>query len=122
MGMHVKRHGWRYSAPAFLFGLMSIATLAAEQQSTATGVIEEVEVTGIRESLRDALSVKMNSDLVVDAIFSEDIGQLPGLQLRFQVNNLTDEPLRMHRDNESNRIGRYDEYGRRYLLDVTIKF
>lgn len=44
-----------------------------------------------------------------------------GLQLRFQVNNLTDEPLRMYRDNESNRIGRYDEYGRRYLLDVTFK-
>jgi iron complex outermembrane recepter protein len=37
------------------------------------------------------------------------------------VNNLTDEPLRMHRDNESNRIGRYDEYGRRYLFDVTFK-
>ena len=31
-------------------------------------------------------------------------------------------PLRMHRDNESNRIGRYDEYGRRYLIDVTLKF
>ncbi|MET0533637.1 MAG: TonB-dependent receptor, partial [Steroidobacter sp.] len=45
-----------------------------------------------------------------------------GVQLRFQVNNLTDEPLRMHRDNESNRIGRYDEYGRRYLFDVTLKF
>jgi iron complex outermembrane recepter protein len=30
-----------------------------------------------------------------------------------------DEPLRMYRDNESNRIGRYHEYGRSYLLDVT---
>lgn len=43
------------------------------------------------------------------------------IQLRLQVNNLIDEPLRMHRDNESNRIGRYDEYGRRYLIDVTFK-
>ena len=45
-----------------------------------------------------------------------------GVQPRFQVNNLTDEPLRMYRDNESNRIGRDDECGRRYLLDVTVKF
>lgn len=77
MGMHVRRHGRRYSASALLFGLASISTLAAEQPSTA----EEVEVTGIRESLRDALSVKMNSDLVVDAISSEDIGQLPDVTI-----------------------------------------
>ena len=41
--------------------------------------------------------------------------------MRFQVNNLTDEPLRMYRDNQPNRIGRYDEYGRRYLLDLTVQ-
>ena len=48
--------------------------------------------------------------------------QRSGAQLRFQVNNLTDEPLRLYRDDERNRIGRYDEYGRRYLVDVTVKF
>jgi TonB-dependent receptor len=41
---------------------------------------------------------------------------------RFQVNNLTDEPLRVYRDNNPNRLGRYDEYGRYYLLDVTFQF
>lgn len=65
---------WRkalgFSAPILLLG----TSHAAEPQSTTAGVLEEVEVTGIRESLRDALSVKMNSDLVVDAISSEDIG------------------------------------------------
>ena len=35
---------------------------------------------------------------------------------------IPDEPLRMYRDNQRNRIGRYDEYGRRYLVDVTMKF
>jgi len=101
MGMHVRRHGWRHFAPPLSFGL--------------------------------ALSVKMNSDLVVDAISSQDIGQLRDesvldlstpyqLSSGLQVSNLTDEPLRMHRDNESNRIGRDDEYGRRYLFDVTTKF
>jgi hypothetical protein len=38
------------------------------------------------------------------------------------VNNLTGQPLRMHRDNQADRIGRYDEYGRRYLVDLTLKF
>jgi iron complex outermembrane receptor protein len=42
--------------------------------------------------------------------------------VRFQVNNLTNEELRMYRDNDPNRIGRYDSYGRRFLADVTVKF
>lgn len=42
--------------------------------------------------------------------------------VRFQANNLTNEELRMYRDNDPNRIGRYDVYGRRYLADVTLKF
>lgn len=42
--------------------------------------------------------------------------------LRFQVNNLTDESLRIYRDNNPNRLGRYDEYGRSYLLDFTYGF
>jgi hypothetical protein len=33
-----------------------------------------------------------------------------------------DEPLPMRRDNQANRIGRHDEYGRRYLVDITMKF
>ncbi|MCK5910592.1 MAG: TonB-dependent receptor [Caulobacter sp.] len=44
------------------------------------------------------------------------------VSVRFQVNNLTNEALRMYRDNDPNRIGRYDSYGRRYLMDVTFKF
>ena len=40
-------------------------------------IIEEVIVTGMRASLEDALNTKRNSDQVVDAISSEDIGKLP---------------------------------------------
>ena len=32
--------------------------------------------------------------------------------IRFQVNNLTDEPLRISRDNNTDRLGSYDVYGR----------
>ena len=42
--------------------------------------------------------------------------------VRLQVNNLTNEPLRITRDNSSDRLGSYDIYGRRALLDFTFKF
>lgn len=44
------------------------------------------------------------------------------ITLRAQVNNLSNERLRMYRDNKPNRIGRYDLYGRRYLIDATLRF
>jgi iron complex outermembrane receptor protein len=106
MGTHVRRHGWRNSAPLLLFGLAPVSTPAAEQQSTATGVIEEVEVTGIRQSLRDALSVKMNSDLVVDAISSEDIGQLPDVTIAESINRLPGINATRDRGNDSQAVVR----------------
>jgi iron complex outermembrane receptor protein len=42
--------------------------------------------------------------------------------VRLQINNLTDGPLRITRDNDPNRLGSYDVYGRRALLDFTFKF
>jgi iron complex outermembrane recepter protein len=42
--------------------------------------------------------------------------------IRAQINNLTDEPLRITRDNSDDRLGSYDVYGRRALLDFTFKF
>jgi outer membrane receptor protein involved in Fe transport len=60
------------------------------------------------------------SESVVD--FSSSLRLTSAMDVRFQVNNLTDEPLRMYRDGDRDRVGRYDVYGRRYLLDVTFKF
>ena len=54
--------------------------------------------------------------------FSSSYNVNDHVTIRFQVNNLTNEALRMYRDNDPNRIGRYDSYGRRYLADVTLKF
>ena len=39
--------------------------------------LEEVTVYGIRSALQDAISVKRNSDQIVDSISAEDIGKLP---------------------------------------------
>lgn len=60
------------------------------------------------------------TERVVD--FSSSYQITSGVNVRFQVNNLSDEPLRMYRDSSPDRIGRYDVYGRRYLLDVTFTF
>ncbi|MGH8195262.1 MAG: TonB-dependent receptor [Woeseiaceae bacterium] len=44
------------------------------------------------------------------------------LGVRAQANNLTNEELRIYRDNDPHRLGRYDEYGRSYLVDFTYAF
>jgi outer membrane receptor protein involved in Fe transport len=62
----------------------------------------------------------LESEKTLDFSSSYQINDHIGV--RFQVNNLTNEALRMYRDNDPNRIGRYDVYGRRYLMDVTVKF
>ena len=54
--------------------------------------------------------------------FSTSYQVTSNVGLRFQVNNLTNEPTRMYRDNRPDRLGRYDVYGRRFLFDVTVKF
>ncbi|UUA74659.1 TonB-dependent receptor [Cellvibrio sp. QJXJ] len=41
--------------------------------------------------------------------------------VRFQVFNLTNEPLRLTQNNESANLKRYDDYGRSYLIDFTWK-
>ncbi|MFC4307750.1 TonB-dependent receptor [Steroidobacter flavus] len=97
---------WRtainYSAPVLLWTTVQ----AAEPQSANGGIIEEVQVTGIRESLRDALSVKMNSDLVVDAISSEDIGQLPDVTIAESINRLPGINATRDRGNDSQAVVR----------------
>ncbi len=71
---------------------VSLAALAAtapalaqetttEPQTNDATQVDEVVVTGIRASLRDAIAVKRNSALVVEAISSEDIGQLPNVTI-----------------------------------------
>ena len=43
----------------------------------AQNTLETVTVTGIRKGIEDAISVKKNSDSIVESISAEDIGKLP---------------------------------------------
>jgi TonB-dependent receptor len=64
---------------AILFGTAPVA-FAQQDATTATSddeAIEELIVTGYRESLRGARDIKKNSKGIVDAILAEDIGKMP---------------------------------------------
>lgn len=67
------------SAPAMAQTATPDAAAAAQapapQADTASN--DDIVVTGIRESLRSAISVKRNANAVVDVITSEAIGKFP---------------------------------------------
>ena len=54
---------------------------AAENNDEQTEVMEIIEVTGYQESLRKNLSIKKNSDTIVDAVSAEDIGRFPDINV-----------------------------------------
>jgi TonB-dependent receptor len=55
----------------------------------ATEAGEDIVVTGIRASLREAVDIKRNSQGVVDAISAEDIGKFPDTNLAESLQRIT---------------------------------
>jgi|CXWL01.1.fsa_nt_gi iron complex outermembrane receptor protein len=53
------------------------AQQAAPAAAPATASLSTVVITGIRKGIEDAISVKKDSDSIVEAISAEDIGKLP---------------------------------------------
>src|SRR6185295_546629 len=83
------------------------ASPAARAQATpAAEPLEEITVTGIRRSLRDAIEVKKSSELVVDAISSQDIGQLPDVTIAESINRLPGINATRDRGNDSQAVVR----------------
>jgi len=62
----------------------------------------------------------LSAEKTLDFSSSYQVTEMVGV--RFQVNNLTNKAMRTYRDNDPNRLGRYDLYGRRFMMDVTLKF
>lgn len=56
---------------------VSYSAVAQEQQSEAGNDIEEVQVTGIRSSIVNAMNTKRDSIKIVDGVSADDIGKLP---------------------------------------------
>lgn len=54
----------------------------------AATTVDTVTVTGIRKGIEDAISVKKNSDNIVEAISAEDIGKLPDTSIAESIARL----------------------------------
>ncbi len=70
---------------------LALASGAAygQQAQPGTQAIEEILVTGIRQSLRASMDLKRNRDGVVDAITAEDIGDFPDSNLAESLQRIT---------------------------------
>ncbi len=84
MKSNTPSHASVRSARRALFKLAPIAAGCAVMLVTSgaayaqdSGSLGTVTVTGIRKGIEDAISVKRNSDAIVESISAEDIGKLP---------------------------------------------
>ncbi|WP_229213518.1 TonB-dependent receptor [Duganella sp. BJB488] len=73
--------------------LSAISGSAYAQDATAgqaadAPVIQTVKVSGIRRGIEDAISVKKNSESIVEAISAEDIGKLPDVSIAESLSRL----------------------------------
>ncbi len=66
-------------------GTVALAQTAAKSDSDQ---LSEVVVTGVRQALRDSITVKQNSSLIGDNISTSDIGQLPDVTIAEELNRL----------------------------------
>ena len=67
----------------------ALSPLAGQSFAQEGAVIEEVVVTGFRQSLLNSMAVKRNSELIVEAISAEDIGKLPDNSIAEALTRLT---------------------------------
>ena len=64
----------------YLLSLLLLAPISyvyAQESTDADDEVEEIVVTGIKQSLKDAIDIKRKNVGVVDAITSEDLGKFP---------------------------------------------
>ena len=98
-----RKTSWREGSPlrfrplslavATAVGSMAGHVMAQESEDAeAAGdeqMIEEIVVTGFRQSLMNAMELKRDSDLIVEAISAEDIGKLPDNSIAEALTRLT---------------------------------
>ncbi len=84
-------HGARRSHSGYIRLAQAQTTPSREpQEQAATGeTIQEVVVTGLRQSLETSMTIKRDSLGIVDAISPEDIGKLPDTNLAESLQRIT---------------------------------
>jgi iron complex outermembrane receptor protein len=69
--------------------LLSAGTVAAQTTPASEGGLEEIVVTGVRQSLENAIATKRDAAAVVDAISAEDVGKFPTENLAESLQRVT---------------------------------
>lgn len=72
-----------------LCGAVGATGARAQEGEGAAPVLEEVVVTGIRGSLREALDTRRFSNAIVDAINAEDLGKFPDKNVADSLSRIT---------------------------------
>lgn len=68
--------------------LLLAASAAQAQEAAQDAPMAQVLVTGIRGSIENSISIKKNSDSIVEAITAEDIGKLPDVSIAESIARL----------------------------------
>ena len=71
-----------------IFSTIGGQAYAQTVASTGNDTLQEVVVTGVRQALRDSITVKQNSEQIGDNISTADIGQLPDVTIAEELNRL----------------------------------
>ena len=75
-------------------------------QTEEPSSVDEVVITGVRGSLKDALAVKRDADKVVEAISADDIGQMPNVTIAESIARLPGVNATRDRGNDSQAVVR----------------
>lgn len=77
---------------SMLVPVIFAAPAAHAQNATANddeGTLEEIVVQGIRSTIQNSIEIKRQSDIIVDALSADDIGDLPALSIGEALETLT---------------------------------
>ena len=91
----LNRSPMAHGATAFLTASLTLfagASATAQETASSDGsesTVEEVTVTGIRETVRSAIDIKRNSIQIVDGLSSEQIGDIPALSVGDALETIT---------------------------------
>jgi iron complex outermembrane receptor protein len=81
----LRRHETSACTTAVLLALTANVASAAD---TAAGDVETVVVTGIRHGIEEAITLKRDSNSIVEAVSAEDIGKLPDTSIAESISRL----------------------------------
>lgn len=81
---------WGSAAPlALILAGLCPAAASAQTESAAPSTVEEIVVTGIRQSLANSIVQKRGAAQIVDTITAEDIGKLPDENVAESIQRIT---------------------------------